>query len=182
MFSVLISYEITTTNSTQISIRLPRVQTKQEDSYPINFCTYSPAAFQFHLVADLHEVDKVLLMLEVSGGAAEFRGQFLPLPNSGRLYQLNSLHGRKFNFQYFHDPINERERGNATHRTAPLTLSETLSNKLFLEREMRWVNRLLLEENDSLTVSTVYTDFPKLKSSGNLFGINSNISILSGVT
>ena len=61
-----------------------RVQTRQEDSYPINYCTYSPAAFRYHLMQDVPEVDKLLLMREVSGGA-HGAGQFFTLPDGSQL-------------------------------------------------------------------------------------------------
>ncbi|WP_167612144.1 ABC transporter permease [Maribellus sediminis] len=100
LFSVMISYEINYDKFNTNYDRIYRVQTKQEDSYPTNFCTYSPAAYRFHLMEDVPEVDKVLLMREVSGGA-KGSGQFFTLPNGSQLYELNGYWSENSIFDIF---------------------------------------------------------------------------------
>ena len=86
LFSEVINYELDYDKFNTNYDQIYRVQTRQEDSYPINYCTYSPAAFRYHLKADVPEVDKVLLMREVSGGA-KGSGQFFTLPDGSLLYE-----------------------------------------------------------------------------------------------
>ena len=100
LFSKLISYELNYDKFNVNYDRIFRVQTKQEDSYPTNYCTYSPAAFRFHLMADVPEVEKVLLMREVSGGA-KGSGQFFTLPDGSQLYEQDGYWSENSVFDIF---------------------------------------------------------------------------------
>ncbi len=159
LFSVVISYELNYDKFNENYDHIYRVQTKQEDSYPTNYCTYSPAAFRFHLMADVPEVDKVLLMREVSGGA-KGSGQFFTLPDGSQLYELNGYWSENSIFDIF--SINLKEGNKATALTEPNTiaLSETLSNKIFPEGNAVG-KQVIVGKRFPVTVSAVYTDFPK---------------------
>ena len=67
LLGMVVSYEFSYDKSNANYVRIYRVQSKQEDSYPTNFCTYGPTAFRYHLLADLLEVEKPLIMREVAG-------------------------------------------------------------------------------------------------------------------
>ncbi len=159
LFSALINYELSydkfNTNYDQIF----RVQTKQEDSYPTNFCTYSPAAFRFHLMDDLPEVKQVLLMREVSGGA-KGSGQFFTLPDGSQLYQLNGYWSENSIFDVFTIQLLEGNKSNALTEPNTIALSETLSKKLFPEGNAIG-KQVVVGKRFPVTVSAVYADFPK---------------------
>ncbi len=159
LFSVLISHELNYDKFNTNYDRIYRVQTKQEDSYPTNFCTYSPAAFRFHLMADVPEVEKVLLMREVSGGA-KGSGQFFTLPDGSQFYQLNGYWSENSIFDIF--TINLKEGNKSTALTEPgtIALSETLSKKIFPEGNALG-KQVIVGKRFPVTVSAVYTDFPQ---------------------
>ncbi|HPE78250.1 MAG TPA: ABC transporter permease, partial [Draconibacterium sp.] len=159
LFSVVISYEINYDKFNTNYDQIYRVQTKQEDSYPTNFCTYSPAAYRFHLMADLPEVDEVLLMREVSGGA-KGAGQFFTLPNGSQLYQLNGYWSENSIFDIFTISLIEGTKTSALTEPGTIAISETLSKKLFPEGNALG-KQVIIGKRFPLTVSAVYTDFPK---------------------
>jgi hypothetical protein len=90
LFASLVSYEFNFDTFNANYDNIYRVQTKQEESYPTNYCTYSPSALRYHLLADLPEAEKVLLMREISGNQGS--GQFFTLPDGGQLYELSLIH------------------------------------------------------------------------------------------
>ncbi len=159
LFSVMIGYEINFDKFNTNYDQIYRVQTKQEDSYPTNFCTYSPAAYRFHLMEDVPEVEKVLLMREVSGGA-KGSGQFFTLSNGSQLYELNGYWSENTIFDIF--SIKLKEGDNATALTSPysIALSETVANKLFPEGNAVG-KQVIIGKRFPVTVSAVYFDFPK---------------------
>ena len=159
LFSVLISYELGYDQFNANYSNIYRVQTRQEDSYPTNFCTYSPAAFRFHLMADVPEVEQVLLMREVSGGA-KGSGQFFTLPDGSQLCELNGYWSENTIFDIF--TINLKEGNKASALTEPNTIaiSETLSKKLFPEGNAIG-KQIIIGKRFPLTVSAVYIDFPQ---------------------
>lgn len=159
LFSVVISYEINFDKFNTNYDRIYRVQTKQEDSYPTNYCTYSPAAFRFHLMADVPEVDKVLLMREVSGGA-KGSGQFFTLSDGSQLYEQNGYWSENSIFDVFTIPLKEGNKASALTDPNTIALSETLSNKLFTEGNAVG-KQVIIGKRFPLTVSAVYADFPK---------------------
>ncbi len=159
LFSVVISYEISYDKFNTNYDRIYRVQTKQEDSYPINYCTYSPPAFRFHLMADLPEVEKVLLMREVSGGA-KGAGQFFTLSNGSQLYELNGYWSENSIFDIFTINLKEGDKASALTEPNTIAISETLSNKLFPEGNALG-KQVIIGKRFPLTVSAVYADFPQ---------------------
>ncbi len=158
LFSEVISYELNydkfNTNYSQIY----RVQTKQEDSYPTNYCTYSPAAFRYHLMADVPEVEKILLMREVSGGA-KGSGQFFTLPDGSQLNELNGYWSENSIFDIFTIKLIEGNKSNALTEPNTIAISETLSKKLFPEGHALG-KVVTIGKHYPLTVSAVYADFP----------------------
>jgi len=159
LFSVMISYELSFDKFNTNYDRIYRVQTKQEDSYPTNFCTYSPAAFRFHLMEDVPEVEKVLLMREVSGGA-KGAGQFFTLPNGSQLYELNGYWSENTIFDIFSIELKEGDKSTALTSPNTIALSETVAKKLFPEGNAVG-QQVIIGKRFPLTVSAVYVDFPK---------------------
>ena len=159
LFSELISHELNYDKFNLNYDKIYRVQTRQEDSYPINFCTYSPAAFRFHLMADVPEVEKVLLMCEVSGGA-KGSGQFFTLPDGSQLYELNGYWSENSIFDIFTINLKEGNKNNALTEPGTIALSETLSKKLFPEGNALG-KQVIVGKRFPVTVSAVYEDFPQ---------------------
>ncbi|HPF52497.1 MAG TPA: ABC transporter permease, partial [Draconibacterium sp.] len=159
LFSVMINYEINYDKFNTNYDQIYRVQTKQEDSYPTNYCTYSPPAFRFHLMEDVPEVDKVLLMREVSGGA-KGSGQFFTLSDGRQLYQLNGYWSENTIFDIFSVSLKEGDKASALTEPNTIALSETLSNKIFPEGNSVG-KQVIVGKRFPVTVSAVYVDFPK---------------------
>ena len=159
LFSVMVSYEINYDKFNTNYDQIYRVQTKQEDSYPTNFCTYSPPAYRFHLMEDVPEVDRVLLMREVSGGA-KGAGQFFTLPNGSQLYELNGYWSENSIFDIFSVKLKEGDKSTALTSPNTIALSETVADKLFPEGNAAG-KQVIIGKRFPLTVSAVYVDFPK---------------------
>ncbi|MFA5329695.1 MAG: ABC transporter permease [Prolixibacteraceae bacterium] len=159
LFSALITHELNYDKFNANYDTIYRVQTKQEDSYPTNYCTYSPAAFRYHLMADVPEVEKVLLMREVSGGA-KGSGQFFTLPDGSQLYELNGYWSENSIFDIFTIKLIEGNKSNALTEPNTIAISETLSKKLFPEGNARG-KQIIIGKRFPLTVSAVYADFPQ---------------------
>ena len=158
LFAELISHELSYDKFNANYDSIYRVQTRQEDSYPTNFCTYSPAAFRFHLMADVPEVEKVLLMREVSGGANS--GQFFTLPDGSQLYERDGYWSENTIFDMFTITLKEGNKTNALTEPNTIAISETLSKKLFPEGNAVG-KQLTIGKRVPLTVTAVYADFPK---------------------
>ncbi len=159
LFSEVINYELDYDKFNTNYEQIYRVQTRQEDSYPINYCTYSPAAFRFHLMADVPEVEKVLLMREVSGGA-HGSGQFFTLPDGSQLNEKDGYWSENTVFDIFTVKLIEGSKENALTDPSTIALSETLSKKLFPNGNA--LGKLVtIGKHYPLTVSAVYADFPK---------------------
>ncbi len=159
LFSVVIGFEINYDKFNTNYDQIYRVQTKQEDSYPTNYCAYSPPAYRFHLMADLPEVEKVLLMREVSGGA-KGSGQFFTLPDGGQLYEQNGYWSENSIFDIFTIPLKEGDKASALTEPNTIALSETVANKLFSDGNAVG-KQVIIGKRFPLTVSAVYVDFPK---------------------
>jgi len=159
LFTEVVSHELNYDKFNAKYDRIYRVQTKQEDSYPTNFCTYSPAAFRYHLMADVPEVEKVLLMREVSGGA-KGSGQFFTLPDGSQLYELNGYWSENSIFDIFTINLKEGNKANALTEPGTIAVSETLSKKLFPEGNAIG-KQVIIGKRFPLTVSAVYADFPE---------------------
>ncbi len=159
LFSVVISFEINYDKFNTNYDQIYRVQTKQEDSYPTNYCAYSPPAYRFHLMADLPEVEKVLLMREVSGGA-KGSGQFFTLPDGGQLYEQNGYWSENSIFDIFTISLKEGDKNTALTEPNTIALSETVANKLFSDGNAVG-KQVIIGKRFPLTVSAVYVDFPK---------------------
>ena len=159
LFSVVINHELNYDKFNENYEQIYRVQTKQEDSYPTNFCTYSPAAFRYHLMADVPEVEKVLLMREVSGGA-KGSGQFFTLPDGNQLYELNGYWSENSIFDIFTIELIEGNKSSALTEPGTIAISETLSKKLFPEGNALG-KQVTVGQRFPVTVSAVYADFPQ---------------------
>jgi putative ABC transport system permease protein len=159
LFSVVVNYELDYDKFNSNYDEIYRVQTRQEDSNPINYCTYSPPAFRFHLMADVPEVEEVLLMREVSGGA-KGSGQFFTLPDGSQLNEKDGYWSENTVFDIFTVKLIEGNKENALTEPSTIALSETLSKKLFPNGNA--LGKLVtIGKHYPLTVSAVYADFPK---------------------
>ena len=159
LFSKLISYELDYDKFNTNYDRIYRVQTRQEDSNPINYCTYSPPAFRYHLMAEVPEVEKVLLMREVSGGA-KGSGQFFTLPDGSQFNENDGYWSENSVFDIFTLNLVEGNKETALTEPGTIALSETLSKKLFPNGNA--LGKLVtVGKHYPLTVSAVYADFPK---------------------
>jgi len=157
LLGMVVSYEFNYDKSNVNFDRIYRVQTKQEDSYPTNFCTFSPAAFRYHLMADLPEVEQVLLMREVSGGQGS--GIFFTLPDGGQLFDKHGYFSENSIFDIFTIPIIEGSAVHAITDTGTIVLSETLRKKLFPNGGAVG-KQVVVGKRHPLTVTAVYADFP----------------------
>ena len=158
LFSELINHELGYDKFNKNYNNIYRVQTKQEDSYPTNYCTYSPAAFRFHLMADVPEVEQVLLMREVSGGARS--GQFFTLPDGSQLYEKDGYWSENSIFDIFTMTIKEGNKADALTEPNTIAISETLSKKLFPQGNAIG-KQVTIGKRFPLTVTAVYADFPQ---------------------
>jgi len=159
LFSALITHELNYDKFNANYDNIYRVQTKQEDSYPTNYCTYSPPAFRFHLMADVPEVEQVLLMREVSGGA-KGSGQFFTLPSGSQLYQLNGYWSENSIFDIFTIKLIEGNKSNALTEPNTISIPETFSQKHFPEGNALG-KQVIVGKRFPVTVSAVYADFPQ---------------------
>jgi putative ABC transport system permease protein len=152
VLGMVVNYEFNYDKSNVNYDRIYRVQTKQEDSFPINYCTYSPAAFRYHLMADLPDVEQVLLMREASG-------QFFTLPNGQQLSEKYGYWSENSVFDIF--TIRTKEGSTAHALTDPNTivLSETLEKKLFPTGDAVG-KQVVIGKRHPVTVTAVYHDFP----------------------
>ncbi|RKD92060.1 ABC transporter permease [Mangrovibacterium diazotrophicum] len=159
LFSVVINYDLDYDKFNVNYDDVYRVQTRQEDSYPINYCTYSPAAFRYHLMQDVPEVDKLLLMREVSGGA-HGAGQFFTLPDGSQLNELDGYWSENSVFDIFSVQLLEGDKRNALTEPNTIALSQTLSDKLFPQGNAVG-QQVTIGKYYLLSVSAVYADFPQ---------------------
>jgi len=157
LLGMVVSYEFSYDKSNLNFDRIYRVQTKQEDSYPTNYCAYSPAAFRYHLLAEQPEVEQVLLMREVSGSQGS--GQFFTLPGGGQLYEKDGYFCENSIFDIFTISVKEGNSRNALTDPNSIAISETLGKKLFPEGSALG-KRVIIGKRFPLTVTAVYADFP----------------------
>lgn len=158
LLGMVVSYEFNYDKYNKNFDRIYRVQTKQEDSYPTNFCTYSPIAFRYHLMADLPEVEQALLMREVSGGQGG--GQFFTLPSGGQLFEKHGYFSENTVFDIFTIDLKEGVSSNALTEPNTIALSETLQQKLFPQGGAV-DKQVVLGKRYPLIVTAVYKDFPR---------------------
>jgi len=157
LFASLINYEFNYDKFNVNYDNIYRVQTKQEDSYPTNYCTYSPSALRYHLLSDLPEVDKVLLMSEISGNQGS--GQFFTLPDGSQLYEKLGYWCENSIFEIFTIKIKEGSTTKALTEPNTIVISETLEQKLFPKGDALG-KQVIMGKRYPLTVTAVYHDFP----------------------
>lgn len=158
LFASLVSYEFNYDTFNTNYDNIYRVQTKQEDSYPTNYCTYSPSALRYHLLANLPEVEKVLLMHEISGNQAS--GQFFTLPDGGsQFYEKLGYWCENSIFDIFTIKIKEGNAANALTEPNSIVITETLERKLF-PKGGAVGKQLVVGKRYSLTITAVIADFP----------------------
>jgi putative ABC transport system permease protein len=109
-------------------------------------------------MADVPEVEKVLLMREVSGGA-KGSGQFFTLPDGSQLNEKDGYWSENTVFDIFTVKLIEGNKENALTEPSSIAISETLSKKLFPNGNS--LGKLVtIGKHYPLTVSAVYADFP----------------------
>lgn len=129
LLGMMVSYELSYDKYNDNYDRIYRVQTRQEDSSPTKYCTFSPAAFRYHLMAEQPEVEQLLLMREISGGQGG--GQFITLPDGTQLYQRGGYFSENSIFDIFTIQLKDGTSHNALTEPSSIALSETLQKKLF---------------------------------------------------
>jgi putative ABC transport system permease protein len=157
LLGMVVSYEFSYDKYNEKFDRIYRVQTKQEDSYPTNYCTFSPTAFRYHLMADQPEVEQALLMRQVSGSQGS--GLFFTLPDGGQLYQKDGYFSENAIFDIFTITLKEGNSRNALTDPNTIAISETLQKKLFPEGGAVG-KKVVIGKRFPLTVTVVYKDFP----------------------
>ncbi len=157
LLGMLVSYELSYDQDNEKYDRIYRVQTRQEDSYPTNYCTFSPAAFRYHLMAEQPEVEQALLMREISGGQGG--GQFITMPDGTQLYQKGGYFSENSIFDIFTIRLKEGSTHNALSEPSTIALSETLQKKLFPEGNAIG-KKVVFGKRFPLTVTAVYYDYP----------------------
>jgi len=157
LFASLVSYEFNFDTFNANYDNIYRVQTKQEDSYPTNFCTYSPSALRYHILSDLPEVDKVLLMREISGN--QNSGQFFTLPDGGQLYEKLGYWCENSIFDIFTLNVKEGSSANALTEPNTIVITETLQKKIFPNGDAVG-KQVVIGKRFPLTVTAVISDFP----------------------
>jgi putative ABC transport system permease protein len=157
LLGMVVSYSFSYDKYNKNYDRIYRVQTKQEDSYPTNYCTYSPSALRYHMMAEQPEVEQALLMREVSSGRGT--GQFFTLPDGGQLFERFGYFSENSIFDVFTIKLIEGSTKNALTEPSTIVLSETLQKKLFPEGEAVG-KKVVIGKHYPLTVTAVYADFP----------------------
>ena len=152
LFSGVVSYELSYDKHNERYDRIYRVQTRQEDSYPTNFCTFSPPAFRYHLMAEQPEVEEVLLMHEITG-------QFFTLPDGSQLFQKFGYWSENSIFRIFTIDIKEGNKQTALDEPNTIAISETLAAKLFPDGNAVG-KKVTIGKRVPLIVTAVYSDFP----------------------
>jgi putative ABC transport system permease protein len=156
LLGMVVSYEFSYDKSNNNFDRIYRVQTKQEDSYPTNYCTFSPTAFRYHLMADQPEVEQALLMRQVSGSQGS--GLFFTLPDGGQLYQKDGYFSENAIFDIFTITLKEGSSRDALTDPNTIAISETLQKKLFPEGGAVG-KKVVIGKRFPLTVTVVYKYF-----------------------
>jgi len=157
LFASLVNYEFNFDTYNTNYDNIYRIQTKQEDSYPTNFCTYSPSALRYHVLADLPEVKEVLLMREISGNQGS--GQFFTLPDGSQLYEKLGYWCENSIFDIFSIKIKEGSQGNALTDPQTIVITETLQQKLFPQGGAVG-KEVVIGKRYPLKVTAVIKDFP----------------------
>ena len=157
LLGMMVSYELSYDKYNDNYDRIYRVQTRQEDSSPTNYCTFSPAAFRYHLMADQPEVEQLLLMREISGGQGG--GQFITLPDGTQLYQRGGYFSENSIFDIFTIQLKDGTSHNALTEPSSIALSETLQKKLFPDGNAIG-KKVIFGKRYPLTVTAVYGDYP----------------------
>ena len=155
--SLIVNHELNFDKFNKNYDRIYRVQTKQEDSYPTNFCTYSPSALRYHLLADLPEIEKVLLMREISGNQGT--GQYFTLPDGNQLYEKLGYWCENSIFDIFTIRIKEGNFTNALTDPNTIVITEKLEKKLF-PKGGAVGKQVIMGKQYPLTVTAVIADFP----------------------
>jgi putative ABC transport system permease protein len=133
--------------------RIYRVQTRQEDSQPTNYCTYSPAAIRYRLMEDVPEVEKVLLMREMDG-------QFLSSGDEKQVYDLQGYWSEHNVFEIFTYRFLEGEKQNALVEPNTIVLSKKMADNIFPDGKALG-KMVILGKQLSLRVDGVFADLPK---------------------
>jgi putative ABC transport system permease protein len=152
LLSVVVNHELTYDTFNTNYNRIFRVQTRQEDSYPINYCIYSPATYRFHLLPDIPEVEASALIKDI-------QGSHFTLPDGTEIYENEGYWSENSIFDIFSIRI---EEGIKAALVDPFTIS--ISRK-FAEKIFPGVNavgqKIILDKKYPLVVTSVYEDIPE---------------------
>lgn len=132
--------------------RIYHVQTKEEDSYPTNYCTYSPSALRYNVFDDLPEVEDILLMRSIDE-------MYFLLPSGDQLRQTQGYYSENSIFDIFTINILEGSTKDALTTPNSIVLSKTVADKLFPNGNAIG-KQLVINKTSSALVTAVYADFP----------------------
>jgi putative ABC transport system permease protein len=153
LLSIVVNHELTYDTFNTNYNRIFRVQTKQEDSYPINYCIYSPATYRFHLMPQIPEVEAALLIKEI-------QGSHFTLPNGNEIYENNGYWSENSIFDIFSIRIIEGTKATALIDPFTISISRKFAEKIFPGQNAMG-KKLILDKKYPLVVTCVYEDIPE---------------------
>jgi len=152
LLSIVLNHELSYDRFNKNYDRIYRVQTLQEDSYPANYCSFSPSAYRYHLLTDLPEVESASLLKDING-------QHFTLPDGRQLYEKYGYWAENSLFDIFPVNIIEGSKSNALTEPNTIIISKTFANKIFPSGNAVG-QRLIMDKKYPITVSGVYEDIP----------------------
>jgi putative ABC transport system permease protein len=153
LLSMIVYHELNWDKYQENYDRIYRVQTRQEDSQPTNYCTYSPAAVRYRLMEDIPEIEKVLLMREMAG-------QFLSPDGEIQVYNTKGYWSEHNIFNIFTYRFTEGNKETALNEPNTIVLSKEMADKIFPGQKA--VGKMVvLGKSVSLKVDGVYANLPR---------------------
>lgn len=153
LLSIVVNHELTYDTFNTNYNRIFRVQTRQEDSYPINYCIYSPATYRFHLLPQLPEVEESVLIKEI-------QSSLFTLPNGNEINENNGYWSENSIFDIFSIRIKEGKKATALIDPFTISISRKFAEKIF-PGENAIGKKLILDKKYPLVITCVYKDIPE---------------------
>jgi putative ABC transport system permease protein len=156
LLSIVVYHELNWDKYQENYDRIYRVQTRQEDSQPTNYCTYGPAAVRFRLMEDVPEVEKTLLMREL-------KDQFLSTDGEKQLFCDLGYWAENTAFDIFTYKFIEGSQQNALAEPNTIVLSKRIADNLF-HGQNALGKMVVMGKQTALKVDGVYEDLPRSSS------------------
>jgi putative ABC transport system permease protein len=152
LLSIVLNYELSYDRFNKNYSRIYRVQTLQEDSYPANYCAFSPSAYRYHLLEELPEVENLTLLKDING-------QHFTLPNGKELYEEYGYWAENSLFTIFPVKLTEGSEKNSLTDPYTMIISRKFASKIF-PGESAVGKRVILDKRYPVIVTGVYDDIP----------------------